>query len=38
MSFVCTVCGFVYEGDITQEPDDYVCPICGVPKSQFEQQ
>ena len=32
---VCDVCGYVYEGDLTQEPDDYVCPLCGVDKSQF---
>lgn len=24
--FVCTVCGYVYEGD--ELPEDYVCPIC----------
>ena len=33
--FVCSVCGYVYEGDLTQEPDDYVCPLCGVDKSHF---
>ena len=33
--WVCDVCGYVYEGDLTQEPDDYVCPLCGVDKSQF---
>ena len=33
--YVCTVCGYEYdpaEGD----PDDWVCPICGAPKSEFE--
>lgn len=34
--YVCTVCGYVYEGDITQEPDDYICPVCGVGKDLFE--
>jgi len=29
--FVCTVCGYVYEGD--KAPD--VCPICGVPADKF---
>ena len=24
-----------HKGDLTQEPDDYVCPLCGVDKSQF---
>lgn len=35
--WICTVCGYVYDGEIPFEelPDDYVCPICGVPKSDF---
>ena len=33
---VCKVCGYVYEGDITSESDDYVCPVCGVGKDFFE--
>ena len=32
--FVCTVCGYVYEGE--KLPDDFVCPICGKDKSYFE--
>ncbi|MEE0988496.1 MAG: hypothetical protein U0L02_03945 [Kandleria vitulina] len=31
---VCTVCGYVYEGD--ELPEDYECPICGVGPDQFE--
>ncbi len=38
VSYICTVCGYVYEGDITKEPDDYVCPVCGVGKDLFEKQ
>lgn len=36
--YVCSVCGYVYDGKIPFEdlPDDYVCPICGQPKSVFE--
>ena len=36
--WVCTVCNYVYEGEIPFEelPDDYVCPLCGVGKSYFE--
>lgn len=30
----CTVCGYEYIGD--ELPDDYTCPLCGVPASQFE--
>lgn len=35
--WVCTVCGYVYDGDIPFEnlPDDYVCPVCGVGKELF---
>lgn len=36
ISYVCSVCGYVYEGDITKEPDSFVCPVCGVPKSKFK--
>ena len=32
--FVCTVCGYVYEGDAAPE----VCPVCGVPASKFVKQ
>ena len=29
-------CGYVYEGDLTKEPDDFTCPICRQPKSRFK--
>ena len=32
--YVCTVCGYVYEGD--ELPEDYVCPLCGVGADHFE--
>ncbi len=32
--FVCKICGYVYEGDTL--PDDYVCPLCKHPASDFE--
>lgn len=37
--WVCTVCNYVYDGETPFEelPDDYVCPLCGVDKSFFEQ-
>ncbi len=33
----CSVCGYIYDGEIPFEqlPDDFVCPICKVPKSRF---
>lgn len=36
--WVCTVCGYVYDGEIPFEelPDDWLCPLCGVDKSFFE--
>lgn len=35
--YVCSVCHYVYDGEIPFEelPDDYVCPVCGKPKSVF---
>ena len=32
--FICKICGFIYEGDPL--PEDYVCPICRRPASDFE--
>ena len=33
MKYVCTVCGYVYEGDSL--PADYVCPVCKAPADKF---
>ena len=32
--WVCVVCGYVYEGDFL--PDDFICPLCKHPASDFE--
>ena len=32
--WVCTVCGYVYEGDFL--PEDFICPLCKHPASDFE--
>lgn len=32
--FICTVCGYIYEGDTL--PDDFICPWCKHPASDFE--
>jgi len=32
--YVCKICGYVYEGEPL--PDDYICPICKHPASDFE--
>lgn len=37
-SYKCDICGYIYEGDISQEPDSYLCPLCGVDKSHFKLQ
>ena len=37
--WVCSVCGYVYDGDdFGSEPDDYVCPVCGAKKEMFKLQ
>lgn len=38
--WVCTVCHYVYDGDIPFEelPEDWICPVCGEPKSVFVQE
>ena len=33
--YKCTICGYIYEGDLTKEPDDYVCPLCKQGKDKF---
>jgi rubredoxin len=36
--YLCTVCGYIYDGDIPFEdlPDDWVCPVCGEDKTMFK--
>ena len=34
--FVCKICGFRYETDLDELPDDFKCPMCGVGKEYFE--
>ncbi|WP_354669422.1 rubredoxin-like domain-containing protein, partial [uncultured Muribaculum sp.] len=31
--FICTVCGYIHEGDEAPEK----CPLCGAPRSKFEE-
>lgn len=33
--YKCEICGYIYEGDLTKEPDSYLCPICKQPKTKF---
>lgn len=32
--FICTVCGYIYEGDTL--PVDFICPVCKHPASDFK--
>ncbi len=32
--YICKICGYVYEGD--ELPEDYICPLCKHPASDFE--
>ena len=40
--YVCLVCGYIYDpaqnDDVAFDalPDEWVCPVCGVGKDQFE--
>ena len=31
--FICTICGYIYEGETL--PDDFICPVCKHPASDF---
>ena len=33
--YVCKICGYIYEGDSL--PDDFICPLCKHPASDFEE-
>ncbi|MCL2818306.1 MAG: rubredoxin [Actinomycetia bacterium] len=39
VKYVCGVCGWVYDGDTPFEElgDDFTCPMCGAPKSAFDE-
>ena len=34
VAWKCSICGYVYEGETL--PEDYTCPLCGHPASDFE--
>lgn len=40
MKYRCPLCGYVYDEEekgvpFADLPDDWVCPVCGEPKSEF---
>lgn len=34
-AYKCSVCGYIYKGNIQKEADDFTCPVCKQPKSVF---
>ncbi|HIU70675.1 MAG TPA: rubredoxin [Candidatus Enterosoma merdigallinarum] len=34
--FKCLLCGYIVEIEDEELPEDYVCPLCGAPASDFE--
>ena len=40
--YICTGCGYIYDEEVegipfADLPEDYTCPVCGEPKSAFEE-
>ena len=33
---LCAVCGFEYIGNLDAEPENFVCPVCGMQKKVFK--
>ncbi len=41
MKYRCTICDFIYDEEAEETPfkdlpDDWVCPVCGASKEDFE--
>lgn len=41
MKYKCPLCGYIYDDDkmdvkFEDLPDDWICPVCGEYKSEFE--
>ena len=41
MKYVCKVCGYVYDEEVegkafSELGEEWVCPLCGVDKTEFE--
>ena len=40
MKYICNVCGYIYDDEKEEVkfedlPEDWTCPLCRVPKSEF---
>jgi rubredoxin len=39
--YICSLCAYEYDGSdgpFEDLPDDWICPLCGATKSEFEKQ
>lgn len=36
LRYKCKICNYIYNGDITKEKDDFLCPVCKQSKNVFE--
>lgn len=36
LKYKCSICGYIYEGDISKENNEFVCPVCKQPKNVFQ--
>ncbi len=42
MKYICKLCGYIYDEEKEDKkfadlPDEWVCPLCGAEKSDFEE-
>ena len=42
MKYICKLCGYIYDKEKEDKkfadlPDEWVCPLCGAEKSDFEE-
>ncbi len=35
--YVCSICGYEYDGELDKEPGDFICPVCGMQKNVFKE-
>lgn len=34
---ICDICGYIYNGSLSDMPEDFRCPVCGADKSHFKE-
>ncbi|GBF91086.1 hypothetical protein Rsub_04755 [Raphidocelis subcapitata] len=35
-NYICTACGWIYDGDFAKAPGSFKCPVCNVGKNKFK--